>query len=196
MCPIRIEEIKDLTTYERVRPEMRKRVIALRDVRRVMLGQKVSIVFENRETILYQIQEMLRAERIVEESAIQHEIDTFNELLPKPDRLVGTLFIELVDPDKIREELEQFVGLDRDEHVWFDLGDGGRIPARFAQGQSDEARIPSVHHVQFTFTPEAAAVFRTLTATVRLVVDHPRYKASAPVEGPTRHSLAEDLGGT
>jgi hypothetical protein len=116
MEPVRIEELKDLATYERMRPELRKRVIELRRDRRIAAGEKLSLVFENRETVLYQVQEMLRAERITANGAIQHELDTYNELLPRSDSLAGTLFIELAQSDRIREELEEFLGLDRGDH--------------------------------------------------------------------------------
>lgn len=193
MEAIRREEIKDLTAYERMRPEFRKRIIALRRERRIAAGGRISVVFENRDTVLYQIQEMLRAERIVDEGAIQHELDTYNELLPKSRSLAGTLFIELTESERIREELEEFLGLDRGEHVWFELGGTERAPARFADGQSEEGRISSVHYVQFPFSSEGAAAFRDPALPVWFVVEHPNYRARVPVEGISRRSLLEDL---
>jgi Protein of unknown function (DUF3501) len=193
MEPIRREEIEDLTAYERMRPEFRKKIIALRRDRRITAGDRLSIMFENRETVLYQIQEMLRAERIVDESAIRHELDTYNEILPKPQSLAGTLFIELTESDRIREELEEFLGLDRGEHVWFDLGPAGRAVARFSEGQSEDGRISSVQYVQFPFTPEGAAFFRDPSQPADLVVEHPNYRVRVAVEGVTRRSLAADL---
>lgn len=193
MRVVRAEELKDLAAYERVRSDVRRAVIDLRERRRIQAGPTVSIVFENRETILYQIQEMIRAERIVDASAIAHELETYNELLPKGLGLAGTLFIELTDPVRIRQELEAFLGLDRDGHVWIEFGEAGRSPARFAEGQSDESRISSVHYVQFPFTTEQAAAFRDPDRPVWLVVDHPAYRSRIAVEGPTRESLIADL---
>jgi hypothetical protein len=196
MEPIRREEIKDLTAYERIRPEFRKRVIALRRERRILAGDRISIVFECRETVLYQIQEMLRAERIVDEGAIQHELDTYNEILPKSRSLAGTLFIELAESERIREELEEFLGLDRGEHVWFDLGGTERAVGKFAEGQSEEGRISSVHYVQFPFSPEAAASFRDLASPAWFVVEHPSYHIRVQVDGAARRSLMEDFAGS
>jgi hypothetical protein len=195
MQPIRRDEIKDLTGYERVRSELRKQVMEIKRTRRVLLGEKISIVFENRQTVLYQIQEMIRAERIVEEPAIAHEMETYNELLPKAQSLAGTLFLELTDARRIREELESFLGLDRGEHLWFDLGGAGKAYARFAEGQSEEGRISSVHYVQFPFANETAEAFANPMHPVQLVVEHPSYRASSPVDGALRRSLIEDLKG-
>jgi hypothetical protein len=190
---VRPEELKDLTAYEQVRSDVRRAVIDLREKRRVQAGPTVSMVFENRETVTYQIQEMIRAERIVEPAAIAHELETYNELLPKGLGLAGTLFIELTDAIRIRQELEAFLGLDREGHVWIDLGDAGRSLARFAEGQSDESRISSVHYVQFPFTPEQAAVFREADRPVWFVIEHPACSSRVAIEGATRWALAADL---
>ncbi len=193
MEPIRREEIKEPAAYERIRPDLRKRIIALRRERRIAAGERISIVFENRETILYLIQEVIRAERIVEEGAIQHEIDAYNELLPRPDALAGSLYIELAEPDRIREELAGFVGLDRGEHVWFDLGGENRVVSKSLEGQSEEGRLSSVQRVQFPFTQAGIRLFQDLSHPLALVIDHPNYRVRVPIEGATRRSLAEDF---
>lgn len=193
MQPIRREEIKDLAGYERIRQAFRRETMDLKALRRAQIGEKVAIVFENRRTVLYQIQEMLRAERIVDEGAIAHELETYNELLPRHGSLAGTLFLELTDPKRIREDLERFLGLDRGEHLWFDLGPAGRVFARFAEGQSEEGRISSVHYVQFPFTKEAIEAFVQPSHPVQLVVDHPGYKAQCAVEGGLRRALVQDF---
>ena len=193
MRPIGLEDIKEPTSYDRVRAEIRKRVIELRNLRRIQVGERVSIVFENRETVLYQLHEMLRTERITEEAAILREIDTYNEMLAGPGSLAGTLFIELDEPARIRESLEQFVGLDHGEHVWFDLGDAGLVHARFAEGQGEKGKITSVHYVRFPFSEEAINAFRNPAHPVHLVVDQPGYHGAADVGGATRVALAEDI---
>ncbi|MCC7140523.1 MAG: DUF3501 family protein, partial [Candidatus Eisenbacteria bacterium] len=86
-------EIQDLTAYEKVRSETRLAVIKLRSLRRIQAGEQLSLVFENRETLLYQIHEMVRAERMVEDAAIQHEVDTYNVLIPGERQLSATLFL-------------------------------------------------------------------------------------------------------
>ncbi len=193
MKPIRREEIRNLPGYERIRPDLRKRIIALRRERCIAAGDRISVVFENRETVLYQIQEKLRAERIVEDGAIQHELDTYNELLPKPQALAGTLFVELAASERIREELEEFIGLDRGEHVWFEVHETDRTVGRFAGGQGEEGRISSVHYVQFPFTRDGARAFRDLTLPAAFVVENPNYRVRVPIEGAIRRALAEDF---
>lgn len=195
MQPIRIEEIKEPAAYERVRSEIRRRVIELRTLRCLQAGERISIVFENRETVLYQIQEMLRTERITDGPTILRELETHNEMLPKPGSLAGTLFVEMTEPQRIRKCLEEFIGLNRGENIWFELGEAGRVLARFAEGQGEEGRISSVHYVRFPFSREEAAAFRDLSRTVCLVVDHPSYRTKVDVEGATRRSLIEDLEG-
>ena len=187
------DEVTDLTAYERMRPEYRRQIIDLKSRRRLQVGSKISIVFENRRTVLYQIQEMIRAERMVENRAIDHEIETYNELLPGPGRLAGTLFIELTDREKIREELEGYLGLDRGEHIWFDLGDAGRAYACFAQGQSDEVRISSVHYVEFVFAPDQIAAFKDPAWPLEIVIEHPNIKVRQAVPESTRRELALDF---
>lgn len=194
MKPIGLEELKDLAEYERIRSDFRNRIIDLRNRRRIRAGEKVSIVFENRETVLYQIQEMIRAEKIVSPDGIAHELATYNAILPVDGSLAGTLFIEITDATNIRSELDAFIGLDRGEHVWFDLGPVGRVAARFAEGQSEEGRIAAVQYVQFPFSPAAGRAFCDLDHPVNFVVAHAGYRASVPVEGSTRRSLVEDFG--
>jgi hypothetical protein len=193
MRPIQIEELKDLTSYELVRAQLRRAMIDLRGRRRLAVGPKISLVFENRDTVLYQIQEMIRAERIVDPIALSHELETYNELLPRGLGLAGTMFIEMTDSTRIREDLEAFLGLDREAHVWFDFGELGKSVARFSEGQSDEGRIASVHYVQFPFTADQVAAFRDPARPVQFVIDHDGYKARIPVEGEPRRSLIEDL---
>jgi len=195
MRPVTLEELMDLAAYERTRPDVRRRMIELKSRRRIQAGAKISIVFENRDTILYQIQEMVRAEKITEQARIEHELETYNAILPKDGCLAGTLFIEITEAENIRAELDAFIGLDRGDRVWFDLGALGRVVGRFAEGQSEEGRISSVHYLQFPFRPDAARAFCDVDHPVAFVIDHDGYTASVPVDGSVRRSLAEDLTG-
>src|SRR5690606_1259704 len=115
------DEILGLEAYERSRGYIRRRAIEARGARRVVIGPSASLVFENRETLRYQIQEMLRAERIVDPDAIAHEIETYSELLPRPDELSATLFFEFPDPATRAQELEKMAGVER--HVWLVIGE-------------------------------------------------------------------------
>src|SRR5215212_2686297 len=105
MKKVELAEILNIAEYEKVRQDFRKRIIELKKKRRVAVGPNVTFVFENHDTVLSQIQEMVRAERLVHDEAIQHEIDTYNQLLPEADELAATMFIELPDQSRIREEI-------------------------------------------------------------------------------------------
>lgn len=187
------EEVQDLTTYEKGRGAARIAVIRLRDLRRVQAGDKLSLVFENRQTVLYQIHEMVRAERMIDEAAIAHEIETYNALIPGPGELSATLFIEVSDPGRIRDDLESFLGLDRGQHVAFDLGAEGKVFASFEEGHSEEARISAVHYVRFAFTPEQVRSFTSGESKVEFIVDHPKYQWRGALTPEARASLASDF---
>jgi hypothetical protein len=113
MTKLRLTDIADLRAYERERESFRAQVIELKKRRRVAVGPFVTVLFENRDTIRFQIQEMARVERIRTDEAIQTELDIYNDLIPGGDELVGTLFIEIDDPTGLREWLPRLVGIQR-----------------------------------------------------------------------------------
>ncbi len=197
MKPIHREEILGLAEYEKIRAPFRSRVIAEKKLRRVPLGPKASALFENRDTILLQIQEMLRTERITRPAAIQHEIDTYNENLPGDNELSMTLMIEI--PDKFERDafLEAAVGLER--HVWLVAG-GERIRARSLRHEDESAnRTTAVHYLKFDLTPgfvaslSAGAANSSALPNLELQVDHPAYAVRMLLPNDTVAQLAEDL---
>jgi hypothetical protein len=195
MRRIDFSEIKDLVEYEKVRDQVRRDVIALKRNRRVSVGDSLTFLFENRETVLFQIQEMVRAERIVTEEAIRFELETYNALVPEPGELSATLFIEIPDlvrmsQDEVRTAVNRFQGLDR-EGVSLRVGTH-TIPARFEQGHSKEEKMAAVHFVRFAVPPAAAALLAQ-GAPARLVVDHPNYEAEAVLPEAVVRELAKDL---
>ncbi len=193
MRKLGLDDIKDLVAYERGREAFRRRIIELKDRRRVALGDRISLVFENRETVLSQIQEMTRAERLVDPDKVQFEIDTYNNLIPDEGDLSATLFIEITDEADIRGELDRLLGLDRDDVVSFEIEGHGRAGGRFEQGHSNESRISAVHYVRFPFTREQREAFVEGRASVALVVNHPSYRASTVLSAEVRRALAEDF---
>ena len=193
MRKIEPEEVKDLLAYERERPELRKRVIELKKKRRISLGEKISLVFENRETVLAQIHEMVRTERIVELDKIKHEVDVYNALIPEAGELSATLFIEITNETDIREELDGFIGLDEPGRVFFSFAKSGKAAAEFEAGHSEEERISAVQYVRFPMTQEQAAEFRQEGAQITLVVEHPGYSKRELLLEEVRVCLAEDL---
>jgi hypothetical protein len=196
MKPIERGEILGLAAYEQVREPFRTRVIAMKKRRRVQLGPRATAVFENRDTVLLQIQEMLRTERITRPGAVQHEIDTYNELIPAADEVSCTLMVEIADKAERDAFLVAAKRLER--HVWLVVG-GERIGARsLDRGGSDE-RTTAVHYLRFTLPAAAAAALRqagagngAVATNIELVVDHPAYQARAVLPVETVRELAED----
>jgi len=193
MEKLTLADVKDLVEYEKVRDAFRRTIIDLKARRRVQAGPRVSLVFENRETALSQVQEMVRAERIVDERKIQHEIDTYNDLIPGHGELSATLFIEITDAADVRKELDGFLGLDKPGVVFIEIEGAGRVEAAFEAGHSTEQRISAVHYVKFRFAPAQASALAGGRAAASLVIEHPRYRARTAIEGEVRKSLAADL---
>jgi hypothetical protein len=195
MRKIELSDLKNLHEYELIREEWRRSVIAEKARRRVLLGPIMSLVFENRLTVLGQIQEMCRAERIVRPDALQHEIDTYNELLPDSGEVAATLLIEITEERQIPSQLDRLLGLTTGSHLFFELGDR-RVPARFLGGQSREDRIAAVQYLRFPLGDDAAtrAALLDRQGPAAIRAEHPNYQASAPLSLATREELARDLG--
>jgi hypothetical protein len=190
---IALGDVVNFFEYEKVRDERRRRVIALKEKRRVEVGPYLSFVFENRETLLFQIQEMCRAERIIDDAKVQEEIDVYRALLPAPGELSATVFIEIADKDQIKPVLDRFMGIDVGPHVWLEMGRRIRVPGTFEAGHSDEekGKLAAVHFVRFAFSPEAVRAFRE--SEVYLVVDHPAARVRTRLADPTKAELLTDL---
>jgi len=186
------DEILPLEAYEKVRPELRGRIIEAKRRRRVALGERMSAVFENHDTMLVQIQEMLRTERIVAEPAIAHEIETYNELVPGEGQLSLTLFIEVVDEQEREALLRALVGME--ERVRLEVA-GERCPARASDRDGAEPeRSTAVQYYRIDLPDAARAALRQQSAPeVRLVVDHPAYQATAVLPEETVGELVADL---
>jgi hypothetical protein len=192
MKPLTTAEILNLYDYEKVRDERRRAVIALKADRRVAAGRYLSFVFENRETVWFQIQEMVRAERIVDDAKIAEEVAVYNALLPRPGELAATMFIEIGESAAIKPVLDALLGIDTGGHVRLEVG-SHMIPGVFEAGHSDEelGKLSAVHFVRFPLPPAARAVFAE--AEVALVVDHPSERGRTVLSPATRRSLAGDL---
>jgi uncharacterized protein DUF3501 len=190
-------EVLGLADYEAIRERFRGRVIAEKKLRRVSVGPYASAVFENRDTVLLQIQEMLRTERITRAQAIQHEIDTYNEQIPGDDELSITLMIEIEDHAEREAFLQAAVGFEN--HVWLVAGTE-RVQAHGpARGSEASERTTAVHYLKFALLGEIAAGLRGAVATrdalgLALEIDHPAYAARATLTRETLASLAEDCG--
>jgi len=192
---IGLKDVLNFFEYEKVRAEMRGRVIDLKRVRRVPVGQHLSFVFENRDTVLFQIQEMCRVERITDDARIQDEIDVYNALLPGPGELSATLFIEITDKAQIQPVLDRFMGIDAGPTVWIQVGKDFAVRGEFEAGHSDEekGKLSAVHFVRFAFPPEAVRAFAD--SPVHLVVDHAAVRARVELPAETKAQLLQDLRG-
>jgi len=191
MRKLTVDDIADHRAYERERDAFRRHIIDLKRRRRITLGDLLSIVFENTDTMRWQVQEMARAERMLTDEAIAEEVAIYNELIPDEGELSGTLFIELTDDAKLREWLPKLVNVQH--HVHFELGDGSRVDAL----SEDEERLTredvtaTVHYLKFRFSPSQRAVFTS--GPVLVVVDHPDYQATTELTDDQRAELAVDL---
>jgi hypothetical protein len=198
MRKVDISEIKDLVAYEKVRDAARAHHIEVTRDRRISVGDNISFLFENRDTVLFQIQEMVRTERIVDEAKIQEEVDSYNALVPGADEISATLFIEIPElvrmtPSQVREAVNRFQGLDRDGVIWVRVGPDVRLPVRFEEGHSKEEKMSAVHYVRFAVPPAARAALADASRPAALVIQHPNYKAEAPVSAELRAELLKDL---
>ena len=189
MKKVGLDDILGLLGYETAREDFRRRIVELKRNRRISIGDRVSLVFENRDTVIFQIQEMLRAERITDLDKIREEIAVYNELVPNARELSATMFLEIVDQTCLRDELLKFLGID--EAVSLKVNDH-TIHGRFEEGRSKEDKISAVQYVRFPFGADARQAFIS-GARAELVIDHANYRASAVIAADVQKSLAEDL---
>jgi hypothetical protein len=194
MRKLALADVKNLYEYELVREDFRKRLIAAKATRRVGLGPEMSVMFESRFTVLSQIQEMCRVERIVKPEKVQEEIDVYAELLPGDGELSATLFIEITSEAEVKPRLDGLLGLAAGDRLWLELA-GRRVFARFGAGQSREDRIAAVQYLRFPVGHSEGdrEALASGEAPVFLRVDHPAYRASIELSLATRRALAGDL---
>jgi hypothetical protein len=186
------EDLLPLDEYERQRDGYRSRIIALKERRRVPLGPLMTLVFENRETLQFQIQEMIRAERIVQPDKVQDELDVYNELLPAANQLSATLLIEITDTATMKESLDRFMGLDQGRTLAITAG-GESVFGQFEGGHSHETKISAVHFVRFNPSEAMRRAFADLRQPVSLTVDHHGYRETVQVAGNLREEWLSDL---
>ncbi len=184
-------EILDLASYEQIREHFRRRIIGLKTLRRVALGANMMVLFENRDTVLCQVQEMLRTERITREDAVLHELETYNELVPATNELSATIFVEYPDPDERERMLAALAGV---EDKFFIEVAGERNAVRNESRGILPGRTTAVHYAKFPLSPESAVAARTGKARIVIGVEHPAYRARADISPGTLAELALDLG--
>lgn len=178
--------------YEQQREAFRGRIIELKRRRRIAIGDLVTLVFENRDTIQFQIQEMVRAERILDPAKVQDELDVYNALLPNAGELSATLLIEITDADRIQYWLDAFMGLDRGQTVALRVG-AEQVFAEFEGGRSHETKISAVHFIRFRPTSGMITGIGNPAVRVALSVVHGSYQEEADVPWAMRQEWLSDL---
>ncbi|MGC9960838.1 MAG: DUF3501 family protein [Acidimicrobiales bacterium] len=193
MSKLTLDEIADLRAYERGRDVFRREVSALKKLRRVAIGPLVTVVFENRTTMLFQIQEMVRAEKMATDEQVQGELDIYNPLIPEAGELSLTLFVELQNEAELRTWLPKLVGIERSLELR--IGDPATTIAaavdreHAAQLTRDEVTA-SVHYVRFQLDEAERTAFGRGPVTMALT--HPAYSYAVELSDETRASLLAD----
>jgi hypothetical protein len=186
------DSLLTLEAYAKQRIQFRAKVMEHKKVRTVHLGGHVTLLFEDELTIRYQVQEMLRIERIFEEDGIQHELDAYNPLVPDGGNWKATMLIEYPDAEERRRMLAALRGIER--AVWVQVGQGPRIEAiadEDLERENDE-KTSSVHFLRFELDSESRRRLRE-GAAVKVGVDHPQYRASVDLAPEVRTALAADV---
>jgi hypothetical protein len=184
-------DILDKAAYAQARDDFRRRIMVLKEKRRVLVGDHVVFHFENRDTMHYQVQEMLRAEESwLRPGALDEELAAYNPIIPQHGELSATMMIEYVTAAERAVKLPEFVRID--QHVWLQIGDTPPVAATFDRGQIDEHKVSSVQYVKFALTDEQGRQLAADGTVVRIVIDHPAYMAQAVLSEETRKALAHD----
>ncbi|MFO1116130.1 MAG: DUF3501 family protein [Beijerinckiaceae bacterium] len=186
------ENLYSLEQYARLRNDFRAKVMAHKKVRLVQLGNHASLHFEDALTMQYQVQEMLRLERIFEPELIQEELDVYNPLIPDGRNWKATFMVEYPDVEERRVALAKLVGIER--AVYVQVADFARVTpiANEDLQRETEGKTSAVHFLRFELTADMAAAAKA-GAAIRAGIDHPNYKAELTLTPQVRESLVADL---
>lgn len=193
MSKLTLDDIMDVREYERTRADFRTRVMEIKRRRRLAFGTILTVMFENRDTMHMQVQEMARVEKLVTDEQIQIELDTYNPLIPSDGKLCATLFLELTSDEQLREWLPRLVGIERSLVMVLPNGDA----VRSVSDEDHDAQLTrehvtaAVHYIRFELTSEQIDSFRS--GAVRVDIDHPDYLESVVLSDTTHAELLADL---
>jgi len=192
MPQIAPDSLLSLEAYARERNAYRSRVIAHKKLRTVHVGGHVTLIFEDEQTVRYQVQEMLRIERIFEEEGIRGELEAYNPLIPDGRNWKATLLIEYPEPEERRRRLAELKGIE--DRVWIRVEGAERVYAVADEDleRENEEKTSAVHFVRFELDEGMRAALKR-GATLSIGIDHAHYRAGAQVAPDVRQSLAGDL---
>jgi len=180
--PVQRSEILDYVSYGEQREGLRSSALRAKSVRRILVGECFTFLFENHETVLYQVQEMMRIEHIVKEDDIRHELDTYNELI-HPTGTVGCTLLVGIDDEQLRDQkLQEWMGLN--DHIYAKLPDGRLARPTWDPRQVGDTRLSSVQYLSFTLGPEAP---------VAIGIEMPGIDAETELSDAQREALQVDL---
>jgi hypothetical protein len=190
------EDLYSLEHYAQIRAQFRAMVMKHKQTRRVAIGPNAALYFEDRLTMHYQVQEMLRAERIFESQGIEDELNTYNPLIPDGSNWKATFMLEYPDIEQRQHALAQLQGIE--DRLWVRVAGAGFEPV-WAIADEDlerenESKTSSVHFVRFELSPPMIAAVKR-GAAVSVGIDHPHYREETTLPAPVRDSLAADLIG-
>lgn len=186
-----LADVPERAVAAAARPALEQRVLAAKRIRRLALGPNMTLLFENRLTCLWQVLEMVRVEHISAPAAIQHELDTYNQLLPGPNELSITLLIEYPEAEERAVQLTKLVGLH--QHLWLQLDGLPPIAVRFDDEQFNNTRVSSVQFLRVPLDAAALAALGNLSRPAAFVCDHPAYGHRGALSPSHRAALVEDL---
>lgn len=188
-----LTDILDSRAYERERELLRNSVIAIKSRRRVALGPVVTLMFENRDTVQSQIQEMLRAEKVTNDAGVLEELNAYNPLIPEPGQLCATLFVELTTDEEMRKWLPKLIGIEGS--IVIKLSGGSRVRSITEEGHAENLTradvTAAVHYVRFEFTDTQVREFER--GAVEVLCDHPDYLESVEMPSFIVAELLTDL---
>jgi hypothetical protein len=194
MKKVERNELLGLAEYEQIRPQFMARVIGEKKERRVLVGDEISVVFENHDTALFQIQEMLRTERITKEASILHELETYNDLVPGDAELSATMFVEIVDTPTRERRLVELAGLEAT--IALEVL-GTKIAGRNETRGVLPDRTTAVHYVKFPLGKELTARLvargKSVEGTMFFLLEHPKLSVRKEIPAVTVRNLADDL---
>jgi hypothetical protein len=190
MRKITLADVLDIAEYERQRKHIRPKIMEIKDKRRIQVGPRITYLFENFDTMLYQVQEMTRAERIVEEQGIMGELNAYNELIPDKNQLSASLLIEI---DNMQERLDFLTKIvDLPDHTYLII-QGERIRPSFDPRQGTEDKLSSVQYIKFNLNENQVDAFNQEDSIIKFGFDHSLYSYDYALNKEQKATLYKDL---